>query len=433
MGIGYVHLLLTRTMRRAAVSDGANNAHTGTRAQAILELDYPRLSVFSPNYYGRISEGAHSPEVNDIAKYWLDQLPSDAQQFVIEGAAGDTASVGVAFVNAGLNPNGTDGAVFDTFAARETDWLLTAIPRMDNGAISHRPPHEPAQVWADNFYMSPPYLAYYGIATKNISVAKEAFTQIAAMRDILRDPETGLLMHVIGGHWEDRKLWGTGIAWAIAGISRVYATYLYSPFTGTFDRERNQLAQWANELVAAVLPYIVSPVSALRPDRVRAELALRLPYSPTRACFPIPMAGTAALTILPAQRSSQHPSTAWLSLASSTMMSRRLRRPSASARASMPRSIASEDGECTRSLAPPTESNRRLTASPSSHRVASCADPLEFYTVSNESPESLAFIMLLDASVNSYKAITSPNQKGSSLLELKANLTVVADRPVEQV
>lgn len=213
--------------------------------------------MFSPNYYGRISEGAHSPEVNDIAKYWLDQLPSDAQQFVIEGAAGDTASVGVAFVNAGLNPNGTDGAVFDTFAARETDWLLTAIPRMENGAISHRPPHEPPQVWADNFYMSPPYLAYYGIATKNISVAKEAFTQIAAMRDILRDPETNLLMHVIGGHWEDRKLWGTGIAWAIAGISRVYATYLYSPFTGTFDRERNQLAQWANELVTAVLPYIV--------------------------------------------------------------------------------------------------------------------------------------------------------------------------------
>ena len=41
--------------------------------------------------------------------------------------------------------------------------------------------------------------------------------------------------------------------------------------------------------------------------------------------------------------------------------------------------------------------------------------------------------MLLDASVNSYKAITSPNQKGSSLLELKANLTVVADRPVQQV
>ena len=99
----------------------------------------------------------------------------------------------------------------------------------------------------------------------------------------------------------------------------------------------------------------------------------------------------------------------------------------------MPRSIASEDGECTRSLALQTETNRRLTASPLSHRVASCADPLEFYTVSNESPESLAFIMLLDASVNSYKSITSPNQKGSSLLELKANLTVVTDRPVERV
>lgn len=121
---------------------------SGTRAQAILEFDHPTLSVFSNNYFGRISAGATPSQVTDIAKYWLDQLPADAQQFVLAGAAGDTASVGVAFVSAIHDRTTQQQGAFETFSDREVNWLLKTVPRMPNGALSHRPPNEQAQVWA---------------------------------------------------------------------------------------------------------------------------------------------------------------------------------------------------------------------------------------------------------------------------------------------
>ena len=98
------------------------------------------------------------------------------------------------------------------------------------------------------------------MAKRNATIAKEAFTQISAFRDILRDPATNLWMHIKGGSWEDTQRWGTGIGWAVAGMVRVYATYHFSPLIGTFDIERTHLAMWANEIVEAVLPWIVSAI-----------------------------------------------------------------------------------------------------------------------------------------------------------------------------
>lgn len=147
---------LARTLDNATMSrvrqnladHSADSWVSGTRAQAILELDHPTLSVFSNNYFGRISAGATPAAITDIAKFWLDQLPPDAQQFVLAGAAGDTASVGVAFLSAVYDQTHQQQQAYQTFSDREVNWLLTTIPRMSNGALSHRPPTEQAQVWA---------------------------------------------------------------------------------------------------------------------------------------------------------------------------------------------------------------------------------------------------------------------------------------------
>lgn len=43
-------------------------------------------------------------QVNDIAKTWLDRLPLDSRAMVNDtGAAGDSAAIGVGFVNAGVS------------------------------------------------------------------------------------------------------------------------------------------------------------------------------------------------------------------------------------------------------------------------------------------------------------------------------------------
>ena len=129
---------------------------SGTRMEAILELDYPQISVFAPGYLARLRSGATSSEVNAIAEYWLDKLPSDAQQYVLDGAAGDTASVGVGFINASLDPAGNEKERYLTYTKRELRWLLRTVPRVANGAISHRPPVEQAQLW-DGECMPPGY------------------------------------------------------------------------------------------------------------------------------------------------------------------------------------------------------------------------------------------------------------------------------------
>lgn len=80
--------------------------------------------------------------------------------------------------------------------------------------------------------MAPPFLAYYGAATKNLSVLKEAVSQCGAYRDILQVTDglsAGLWQHIIGPQNYDPGLWSTGNGWAAAGMTRVLATVLKAP------------------------------------------------------------------------------------------------------------------------------------------------------------------------------------------------------------
>lgn len=179
--------------------------------------------------------------------------------------------------------------------------------------------------------MTPPFLAYYGVAKRNITIAKEAFTQIAAYRDILRDPASNLWMHIKGGTWEDPKRWGTGMGWAVAGMIRVYATYHFSPLIGTFDAERLQLAAWANEIVTAVLPWIVSNSAKLRRHTSSPLFASQTMTSCQMSTLTI-----AASMILQARPLLRLLSTAWRSCVSWMTQARLLQRLNSFVAASMP-------------------------------------------------------------------------------------------------
>lgn len=126
---------------------------SGTRAEALLELDYPSLSVYSPFYYSTISQGATVPaEANGIVKYWQAKLQPGSEQFieVSGGSPTDSASIGVAFINAARTD--PDNAVeYDEQVRRQVNYLLHTIPRTDTGAISTRPVEEPAQVSLPDF------------------------------------------------------------------------------------------------------------------------------------------------------------------------------------------------------------------------------------------------------------------------------------------
>ena len=141
----YTRLSLFRLARARTVYSWV----AGTEAEALLELDYPSRAVFASNY-----ATASSPipvSVNRLIGTWYNKLakPTAATQFALVGggAAGDPASLGVAWLMATANAGLAKGN-FKNIASREVAYLTKTVPKASTGAISHRPPGEKAQLWS---------------------------------------------------------------------------------------------------------------------------------------------------------------------------------------------------------------------------------------------------------------------------------------------
>jgi rhamnogalacturonyl hydrolase YesR len=61
-------------------------------------------------------------------------------------------------------------------------------------------------------YMVPPFLAYYGVTTLNVTLLQEAYTQISLYRKYLRDQNANnLWKHIqLGSYGTDNGHWSTG-------------------------------------------------------------------------------------------------------------------------------------------------------------------------------------------------------------------------------
>lgn len=117
---------------------------SGTRAQALLELDYPSLSVYSPT--SPWNRTLIPTSINTIAAEWYAIRSSNATQFaeIQGGAAADPASLGVAFILAAESLGST---AYATAVEEEVDYLLNTVKRTTDGAISMRPNEEAVQLW----------------------------------------------------------------------------------------------------------------------------------------------------------------------------------------------------------------------------------------------------------------------------------------------
>jgi len=59
--------------------------------------------------------------------------------------------------------------------------------------------------------MVPPFLAYYGVMTRNKSAVAESYNQIRLYRKYLRDQGTNnLWRHMVFGDSQDKGHWATG-------------------------------------------------------------------------------------------------------------------------------------------------------------------------------------------------------------------------------
>ena len=120
---------------------------------------------------------------------------------------------------------------------------------------------------ADFVYMAPPFLAYYGVATKNASVLQASVEQCRLYQQILvanttsgpydppashPDSASGLWEHIMGPVNNDPGLWSTGNAWAAAGMMRVLATVIKAPsslYQNTPTSANDLSLSWKNQAV----------------------------------------------------------------------------------------------------------------------------------------------------------------------------------------
>ena len=64
---------------------------------------------------------------------------------------------------------------------------------------------------SDFIYMVPPFLAYYGVVTRNRTLLAESYNQIQLYRNYLFDPTASLWKHVLlGVSQNDDGFWSTG-------------------------------------------------------------------------------------------------------------------------------------------------------------------------------------------------------------------------------
>lgn len=138
----------------------------------------------------------------------------------------------------------TGDAALQQAAERMLEYLLYKAPKTREGIIYHN--YIENMIWADAFYMVPPFLAVAGHP-------EEAVKQVLGYRKALWNPEQKLYYHI----WDEdlqqfeRKLfWGSGNGWAAAGMARVIKA-----LPDTMTREKEMLAGFVKEVIDGCLRY----------------------------------------------------------------------------------------------------------------------------------------------------------------------------------
>ncbi|KAF5335762.1 hypothetical protein D9611_009663 [Ephemerocybe angulata] len=254
------------TVSGRLAESGTRSWELGTRAQAILELNATRYSVFDgsklppPSDVPSDLSDALNPYfsiASGIMANWTGKPGDQPLALMVDGSAADPASNGATMLLANWTrqrlPDGVaDGVDYLTAAKSQLDFLDSdKVPKTPDGAISHRT--DQLQLWSDFVYMVPPFLAYYGALTNDQSKLEEAYNQCKLYRNYLRDENTGLWRHVLlGQSGNDDGFWSTGNGWAAAGMLRVHATIKNSAFSKSMKNQMKDLQVWVEEVHKAM-------------------------------------------------------------------------------------------------------------------------------------------------------------------------------------
>jgi len=125
------------------------------------------------------------------------------------------------------------------------NWALYVAPRNQSGLLYHIT--NKAEIWADSFYMLPPFLAALGEYDESIK-------QLDGYWETLFIESGGLLSHKWDCETQEYSrgaLWGEGNGWAISGMARVIAL-----LPNDYSNQKKRLIFRSKLLIDSALKYI---------------------------------------------------------------------------------------------------------------------------------------------------------------------------------
>ncbi|PVI08260.1 hypothetical protein DM02DRAFT_579493 [Periconia macrospinosa] len=244
------------TVLQKAVEVATHSWEYGTVAEALLEWNDPKLSIWNDPFPGGKVPKLDVGSVRAL-EYVRPFIKTTGNTLVDGDAAGDPPALGIPALLIGKsNQTYWDAAI------RQQQHLVKDVPRWPNGAISHREAYP--ELWADFVYMVPPFLAYTGVATSSLPLLQEAFQQCKHYHSALSQP-SGSWRHIIGtSSNKDAALWSTGNAWAAAGLSRVLATFQKSPWSSQTTVEQTQLTTYIKQILDGAIAFDTDSSGLLR-------------------------------------------------------------------------------------------------------------------------------------------------------------------------
>ncbi|MFB8378086.1 glycoside hydrolase family 88/105 protein [Paenibacillus taichungensis] len=149
-------------------------------------------------------------------------FPAVNQQLVMMKMLDNCGSFGSAMLEAYSE---CQEPTFLPIAERIADFMLTRLERQEDGAFYRECIGEFAEntMWADDLYMSTPFLVRYARLTGNNSALDEAARQFLLYRKYLYMPEFKIMSHVYDFKYGQATQipWGRGNGWTLFSLSEV--------------------------------------------------------------------------------------------------------------------------------------------------------------------------------------------------------------------
>jgi rhamnogalacturonyl hydrolase YesR len=145
--------------------------------------------------------------------------PNGLRRMVAFHELDDCGAMGAALIEAyGKKPDPRYRAMID----RVADHIVHKQMRMPDGTLA-RPRPQPVSLWADDLYMSVPFLAKMGRLTGDRAYFDDAARQIVHYADRLLDKTTGLYDHAWFQNtpYDPRFFWGRAGGWAIMAAAEL--------------------------------------------------------------------------------------------------------------------------------------------------------------------------------------------------------------------